>query len=129
MTFKQEANWAEAVVATDKCRVRVSHPAVVEVSAPFGEFFYEPLHALPGTGTKAIRTLSVEACPLLPLGNVAGVLYGVFVESLQVEVVGAAYGCDSYRIHLEVDFVNLAVVDKGDGLNARLLACVVEDVD
>ena len=98
--FDIEAYGAESVVAGNHCRVRIFHPAVVEIATSGSQFFNKPPHRFPRAVAKSVRFLSVGRNPSFAFGNIAGMFDWILVLCRQVGVGYLAYGCDFHFFHL-----------------------------
>ena len=95
--FQIEAHRPEAVVAGNHRALGVLHPAVVEVPAACGKLSHETFHGAPGAFTEIRRPLTVFGNEDLPLGQLAGMLDGVFISFHEVLVADLADNSDPYR--------------------------------
>lgn len=61
--FQQKTYRAEAVVATDECRMRIFHPAVIKIAASGSQFFDKPFHGFPCALAKISGFFTIDAYP------------------------------------------------------------------
>ena len=100
--FQVIAHRAEAVITAEHCRVRILHPAVVEIAAAFCQHFDKGFDATPGGIAEALRPLPVKGYPGITDVHFAGVLDGVFVQFHQIGIFTAPHSGNFYFFHQNI---------------------------